>query len=273
MKESATPGGSRLEPCRVEHRQAAALALVLLRVVCATDNCSSAQFPLDLDGQQCHGLRSASFQNGLDGCLAACCAASDCAVYQYCPGGAGCPQANSCWIGPLNSSCFDSPGWQSRARPAASGPYRLSDEAGYWPFPYAGIGAISGGGATSNLLFAYPEQFSSEILDFLFLPNFGAALQLLKVEIGGDGLSTEGSEASHWRSRSEAPAYDRGYEWRISKYSRRGIDRAKMTLEAPRPFSQWSRRRSATLISDSTVSPGRGRAGSLLPARRLRSTM
>jgi hypothetical protein len=66
--------------------------------------------------------------------------------------------------------------------------------------------------------YAYPEPYLSQILDFLFLPNFGAALQVLKFEIGGEGLSTLGSEASHWRSRSEAPSFDRGYEWRISEF-------------------------------------------------------
>lgn len=31
----------------------------------------------------------------------------------------------------------------------------------------------------------YPEPQRSEILDYLFKPNFGAALSILKVEIGG----------------------------------------------------------------------------------------
>jgi len=61
----------------------------------------------------------------------------------------------------------------------------------------------------------------SEILDYLFLPDFGAALHMLKVEIGGEGLSTEGSEASHWRSRAEAPEFDRGYEWRLMLEAKR----------------------------------------------------
>ena len=34
-----------------------------------------------------------------------------------------------------------------------------------------GVGAISGGGATSRLLFNYPQQQLDEILDFLFKPN------------------------------------------------------------------------------------------------------
>lgn len=51
---------------------------------------------------------------------------------------------------------------------------------------------LSGGGATSKLLVNYPEPQRSEILDYLFKPNFGAALQILKVEIGGDAQSTDG---------------------------------------------------------------------------------
>ena len=77
---------------------------------------------------------------------------------------------------------------------------------------FDGVGAISGGGGTSRLLVDYPEQQRSEILDYLFKPHFGAALQILKVEIGADANSTNGAEASHMRSRSDHD-YDRGYEW------------------------------------------------------------
>ena len=45
---------------------------------------------------------------------------------------------------------------------------------------YDGIGALSGGGATSRLLIDYPEPQRSDILDYLFKPNFGASLQILK---------------------------------------------------------------------------------------------
>ena len=51
---------------------------------------------------------------------------------------------------------------------------------------FDGIGGLSGGGATSVLLPQYNEPYKSQILDFLFLPNFGASLQVLKVEIGSD---------------------------------------------------------------------------------------
>lgn len=60
-----------------------------------------------------------------------------------------------------------------------------------------GFGAISGGGATSRLLFSYPQPQLDEILDYLFKPQYGLSLHHLKVEIGGDGQSSEGVESSH----------------------------------------------------------------------------
>ena len=48
---------------------------------------------------------------------------------------------------------------------------------------FDGLGAISGGGATSRLLVDYPPAQQEQILDYLFKPNFGASLQILKVEI------------------------------------------------------------------------------------------
>jgi hypothetical protein len=77
---------------------------------------------------------------------------------------------------------------------------------------FNGIGAISGGGGTSRLLFDYPAQQQSEMMDYLFKPNYGAGLQILKVEIGGDGNTTNGAEASHMRTPTDEN-YNRGYEW------------------------------------------------------------
>src|SRR4051794_10535717 len=50
---------------------------------------------------------------------------------------------------------------------------------------FDGVGAISGGGGNSRLLADYPEPQRGQILDYLFKPGFGAAMQILKVEIGG----------------------------------------------------------------------------------------
>jgi len=61
---------------------------------------------------------------------------------------------------------------------------------------FDGIGAISGGGGNSRLLTDYPVAQQSQILDYLFKPDYGANLQILKVEIGGDANSTDGAEPS-----------------------------------------------------------------------------
>ena len=64
---------------------------------------------------------------------------------------------------------------------------------------FDGLGAVSAG-ASSRLLIDYPEPQRSQILDYLFKPGYGAALQHLKVEIGADVNSTDGSEPSHMRT-------------------------------------------------------------------------
>ena len=77
---------------------------------------------------------------------------------------------------------------------------------------FEGFGAASGGGNTTRLLKDYPEAQQKEILNFLFQPNFGASLSVLKVEVGGDINSTEGSEPSHMHTRNDEN-YQRGFEW------------------------------------------------------------
>lgn len=61
---------------------------------------------------------------------------------------------------------------------------------------FQGIGAISGGGGNSRMLIDYPPAQRAHILDYLFTPHYGASLQMLKLEIGGGGYSTDGSEPS-----------------------------------------------------------------------------
>jgi galactosylceramidase len=84
---------------------------------------------------------------------------------------------------------------------------------------YDGIGAVSGGGATSVLLRDYVEPQRSQILDYLFKPNFGAAMSELYVEIGGDGNATQGSELSHMHTATDEN-YFRGYEWWLMEQAR-----------------------------------------------------
>jgi hypothetical protein len=77
--------------------------------------------------------------------------------------------------------------------------------------PFDGVGAVSSGGST-RLLVDYPEPERSRILDYLFKPNYGAALQLLKVEIAADTDATCGAEPSHQRTPDVVQS-DLGYEW------------------------------------------------------------
>jgi O-glycosyl hydrolase len=77
---------------------------------------------------------------------------------------------------------------------------------------FDGVGAISGGGGNSRLLIDYPEPQRAQILDYLFRPGYGASLQILKAEIGGDTNSTSGAEPSHEHTRGDLNC-NRGYEW------------------------------------------------------------
>lgn len=102
---------------------------------------------------------------------------------------------------------------------------------------YDGLGGLSGGGATSAYLMAYPPKQRSDILDALFLPGGPASLSILKVEvrcqrsrhrtiltcsadaplpvvgahtveqIGSDDETTNGCEASHQRTPEEVDCH------------------------------------------------------------------
>jgi galactosylceramidase len=103
------------------------------------------------------------------------------------------------------------------ASAAAANTYVVTDEGGVGRV-FEGVGAISGGGATSRLLLDYADPIRAQILDYLFLPNFGASLNILKVEIGGSCDSTNGAEAPHRYTAEEPPSFTRGYEmWLVSE--------------------------------------------------------
>ena len=90
---------------------------------------------------------------------------------------------------------------------------------------FEGIGALSAG-ASSRFLIDYPEPQRSEILDYLFNPNYGASLQHFKVEIGGDVNSTDGTEPCIARTREEftnpkPEHFSRGYEWWLMKEAKK----------------------------------------------------
>ena len=83
---------------------------------------------------------------------------------------------------------------------------------------FGGIGTLSAG-SNSRLLTDYPAAQQRQILDYLFRPGYGASLQILKVEIGGDTNSTDGSESSQMHTAS-AVNCDSGYEWWLMEQAR-----------------------------------------------------
>ncbi|XP_028294488.1 galactocerebrosidase isoform X2 [Gouania willdenowi] len=97
--------------------------------------------------------------------------------------------------------------------------YLLTDKGGLGRV-FDGVGGLSGGGATSRLLVNYEEPYRSQVLDYLFKPNFGASLHILKVEIGGDAQSTDGTEPSHMHYENDEN-YFRGYEWWLMKEAKK----------------------------------------------------
>ncbi|XP_060570586.1 galactocerebrosidase-like isoform X2 [Ruditapes philippinarum] len=102
---------------------------------------------------------------------------------------------------------------------------------------FDGLGGLSGGGATSKLLPGYPEDLRNQILDYLFKPNFGASLHILKVEIGGGSMSGVGSEATHIYHDGDEN-YDRGYEWWMMKEAKKRNPKIKL-YGLPWVFSGW----------------------------------
>ncbi|MGW2255613.1 ricin-type beta-trefoil lectin domain protein [Kitasatospora sp. NPDC001660] len=81
---------------------------------------------------------------------------------------------------------------------------------------FDGVGAISGGGGNSRLLVDYPEPQRGQLLDYLFKPGYGASLQVLKLEIGGDTNSTDGAEPSIEHTRGTVDC-NQGYEWWLAE--------------------------------------------------------
>uniref|UniRef100_A0A8C2XJW0 Galactocerebrosidase n=1 Tax=Cyclopterus lumpus TaxID=8103 RepID=A0A8C2XJW0_CYCLU len=102
---------------------------------------------------------------------------------------------------------------------------------------FDGIGGLSGGGATSRLLVNYAEPYRSQILDFLFKPNFGASLHILKVEIGGDAQTTDGTEPSHMHYENDENFF-RGYEWWLMKEAKKRNPNITL-ISLPWAFPGW----------------------------------
>ena len=157
------------------------------------------------------------------GCEKACCRNPGCQVWQYSP-------STQCWIGPYSTpvgtgkyisfASASSPPAPRPAPPPPAGPYAVDDTPGLG-MRWEGVGAISGGGATTKLLMDYDPAVVSDILDFMFTPGFGLDLDILKVEMGGDTDSTEGAEPSHMHGGPGDENYNRGYEWWLMKEAKK----------------------------------------------------
>ena len=114
----------------------------------------------------------------------------------------------------------------SHARPLSHLPISRDDDAllldlGAGHLRFDGHGGVSGGGGSSRLLIDYPEPQRSEILDYLFLPKFGASMTQLKLEIGADSQTTQGVEPSHMHTRNDPGGFQRGWNWWLATEARR----------------------------------------------------
>jgi O-glycosyl hydrolase len=115
---------------------------------------------------------------------------------------------------------------------------------------FEGIGGVSAG-ASTRLLRDYPEPERTEVLRYLFAPRYGASLQLLKVEIGGDTDTTAGSEPSHMRTPTELNC-NRGYEWWLMEQAKKLNPTVKLLgLEWGAPA--WVGEGTGTLWTNSNV--------------------
>lgn len=209
--------------------------------------CSNASFPFSRSGVQVIGLSQAHVSNAT-ACIEACCEESGCTVWQWNENFRG---KACCYIGSVERLIHPLAGWVGGATkpmpkpkpappPSPPGPPHPPPPPAPAPAAEAlsfrvdftqkgpvfqGLGGCSGGGATSRALYDYAEPYRSAVLDYLFSPGVAMGTQLLKVEIGGDTQSTEGTEASHMRSSTDGvaeEAFNRGYEsWLLTEAKRR----------------------------------------------------
>lgn len=85
--------------------------------------CSDNDFPIDMKGVQCKGLKQIPSAKNISECRNACCGDSSCGTYQWCPSNHpdGCTPAASCWIGKI-SDCTNNTGWISMGRTTPAPP-------------------------------------------------------------------------------------------------------------------------------------------------------
>jgi hypothetical protein len=210
----------------------------------------SCKFPNDLRGTECQGLHKVAAASTSAACEAACCAnGSNCQIWQFCEDATTYCGAenNGCYVG-TSTHCPRQQGgkpctgldcWQGGCRgqhcpkipPAPAPPLpRITCgtssaapckiDLGSVGLRFDGIGGITSNGEC-RLIYDYPEPQRTELLDYLFLPQFGLSTQILKVEIGSDAQSTVGTEPSYQHSEGEI-SYERGIQfWFMSEAKKR----------------------------------------------------
>ncbi|WP_254885937.1 hypothetical protein [Streptomyces sp. NA02950] len=57
------------------------------------------------------------------------------------------------------------------------------------------------------------------MLDYLLKPGYGASLQLIKLEVGGDTNSTDGAEPNHMPTRDTVDR-GQGYQWWLAEQAK-----------------------------------------------------
>eukprot|EP00036_Acanthoecidae_sp_10tr_P021481 CAMPEP_0206318684 /NCGR_PEP_ID=MMETSP0106_2-20121207/17335_1 /ASSEMBLY_ACC=CAM_ASM_000206 /TAXON_ID=81532 /ORGANISM="Acanthoeca-like sp., Strain 10tr" /LENGTH=746 /DNA_ID=CAMNT_0053750429 /DNA_START=12 /DNA_END=2252 /DNA_ORIENTATION=+ len=202
------------------------LALALAVATASAQQCAGGDFKYNASGYQYMGLTSVPSATSADACATHCCNDKKCNTWQFCGGSACGGEGGGCWAGDGKAG-DKAPQWTGMSTragpppppPPPQGPYTVDATPGLG-MRWEGVGAISGGGATTKLLMDYDAATASDILDFLFLPNFGLDLDILKVEVGGDTDSTEGAEPSHMHYAGDED-YNRGYEWWLMKEAKK----------------------------------------------------
>jgi Glycosyl hydrolase family 59 len=130
---------------------------------------------------------------------------------------AGNPVAAAALVAGVLAAVTPSSATASSAAPAASlGTTSITVDGSGGDQTFMGIGAILGGGGNARYLMDYQEQQRAQILDYLFKPDYGASLQILKLEIGGGANSTDGSEPSIEPIAGQINC-NAGYEFAIAK--------------------------------------------------------
>ena len=121
---------------------------------------------------------------------------------------------------------------------------------------FQGVGAISGGGGNSRLLIDYPNPQRQQILDYLFKPGYGADLQILKLEIGGDAYATDGAEPSIEQTKGNINC-NAGYEFWLAQQARALTPASSSTAcSGTRPPGSAARRAAGPRPTSATSSTG-----------------